>query len=203
MLDVSRRARVSRPFLARLAAADAFGSLGLNRREALWQVLALGEELPLFQQMEEEEELLPALAKIPIQQHVKMDYDTTGLSLKAHPLGLLRPELNELKVTPSSALGQVPHKEIVRVAGLVLVRQQPSTANGTIFITLEDETGVINLVLWHSVWKRFRSVAHGAVALLVEGRIEHASGVTHVFPSKMEDLSRTLEGFRVRSRDFH
>jgi len=201
--EVARRGGVSRPFLARLAAADAFGSLGLNRREALWQVLALGEELPLFQELEEEEEMMPTLPKIPVQQHVKMDYDTTGLSLKAHPVGLLRAQLDVLKVTPASGLAQVADKETVRVAGLVLVRQQPSTAKGTIFITLEDETGVVNLVLWNSVWKKFRSVAHGAVGLLVEGRIEHVSGVTHVFPAKIEDLSRVLEGLRVKSRDFH
>ncbi|MFO0966067.1 MAG: hypothetical protein U0793_10850 [Gemmataceae bacterium] len=203
VFQLSRRAQVSRPILARLAAADAFSSLGLSRREALWQVLSISEALPLFAAVEEQEETLPALSEIPLPKHVEMDYDTVGLSLKAHPIGLLRDELNALKVITAKELLKAEDKQIVRIAGLVLVRQQPGTAKGTVFFTLEDETGTMNLVLWPAIWKRFRPVAFGAVAILVEGRVEHASNVTHVFPLKMEDLTATLGGMRAVSRDFH
>ena len=145
--------RLGRPLLARLAAADAFGSLGLPRRAALWQVLSLGEELPLFAALEDDD-VAPVLAEMPLEQQVNADYETTGLSLKAHPLSLVRADLNKLQVLSASALKETPDKAIVRVAGLVLVRQQPSTSKGTIFITLEDETGSMNLVIWPRVWQR-------------------------------------------------
>jgi error-prone DNA polymerase len=140
---------------------------------------------------------------MPIEQQVASDYQTVGLSLKAHPLGLIRPELDTLHVMPASALSQADDKSIVRVAGLVLVRQQPSTSKGTIFMTLEDETGVVNLVVWPHLWKRYRTVVRGATALLVQGKLERASGVIHVIPGTLEDLSQSLRGLPTRSRDFH
>jgi error-prone DNA polymerase len=201
--DVARRAHVSRAMLARLAAADVFGSLGLTRREALWQVLALGEDLPLFADLEEEQEPMPFLPRMPIEQQVAADYQTVGLSLKAHPVGLIRPELDQLQVLSAADLAKADDKSIVRVAGLVLVRQQPSTSKGTIFMTLEDETGVVNLVVWPHLWKRYRAVVRGATAILAQGKLERASGVTHVIPGTLEDLSQSLRGLATRSRDFH
>ena len=93
-------------------------------------------------------------------------------------------------------------KEIVRVAGLVLVRQAPGTAKGVIFVTLEDETGPVNLVVWANVWKRYRRIANSAVALLVQGRVQIASGVIHIVALRLEDLSEALQGITSRSRDF-
>src|SRR5262249_51150270 len=168
--ELARRVGLGRPLLARLAAADALGSLGLSRRMALWQVLALGEELPLFAALEDEPEPLPPLAEMSLEQHVVADYETTGLSLKAHPISLVRAELERLQVAPASALTEMADKDVVRVAGLVLVRQQPSTSKGTIFMTLEDETGIVNVVVWPRVWQRFRAAVRGAVAVLVEGK---------------------------------
>src|SRR5262249_15229773 len=163
---------------ARLAAADAFGSLGLTRREALWQVLALGEELPLFAGLDEAPEPMPFLPHMPIEQQVAADYQSVGLSLEAHPIGLIPPELARLQVLPAADLARAEDKAIVRVAGLVLVRQQPSTSKGTIFMTLEDETGVVNLVVWPHLWKRYRALVRGATAIVAQGKLERASGVT-------------------------
>jgi error-prone DNA polymerase len=168
---------------------------------ALWHVLSAGEELPLFAGLDEDHDT-PALPEALLDEEVVADYDSTGLSLKAHPIGLLRRELAALDVVSSSELMKKPDKAIVRVAGLVLVRQAPSTAKGTVFITLEDETGPVNLVVWANVWKRYRRVAHSAVALLAQGRVEVASGVIHVAALRLEDLSEALQGISSRSRDF-
>ena len=201
--DLARRLNMGRPLLARLAAADAFNSLGLNRRTALWQVLALGEELPLFAELDEDHEPAPLFAEMPMDRQVRADYETTGLSLKAHPIGLLREELSKLNVTPASGLTNVPDKAAVTVAGMVLVRQQPSTSKGTIFMTLEDDTGAINLVIWPHIWKRFRPLVRSAVAVLAQGKIERVSRVIHIMPQKMDDLSKSLRGLMTKSRDFH
>jgi error-prone DNA polymerase len=201
--DFARRLGVGRPLLARLAAADVFTSLGLSRREALWQVLALGEELPLFAGLDDEPEPMPFLREMSLDQHVVADYESIGLSLKAHPISLVRPELEKLEVLPAAALADLPDKATVRVAGLVLVRQQPSTSKGTIFMTLEDETGVVNLVVWPRTWQRYRALVRGAAALLVQGKLERASGVTHVMSGMMQDLTTSLRGLYTRSRDFH
>jgi error-prone DNA polymerase len=201
--DAARRARVGPGLLARLAAADAFGSLGLGRRQALWQVLQAGatDELPLFAGLEDDE-AVPDLPALSLGDHVVADYDAVGLSLKAHPLGLLRPDLDRAGARTAAALGQLDDKAEVRVAGLVVMRQQPPTAKGTVFITLEDETGGVNLVVWKRVWAKYRPVARGAVALLVEGTIQKAAGVVHVCPSRIEDLSHFLGRLATKSRDF-
>jgi error-prone DNA polymerase len=125
-------------------------------------------------------------AEMPLDQQVNADYEATGLSLKAHPLGLVRSELDKLQVLSASALRDTPDKAMVRVAGLVLVRQQPSTSKGTIFITLEDETGTSNLVIWPRVWQRYRQVGRAAVALLAQGKIERSGSVIHVIVSVLE-----------------
>jgi error-prone DNA polymerase len=198
--DLSRRTRVGRPLLARLAAADAFRSLGLSRRTALWQVLATEEELPLFAGLEDEAPP-PPLPNLLLSEEVVADYEHTGLSLKAHPIGLLRGALKALHVVPAETLGKLPDKHNVRVAGLVLVRQRPPTAKGVVFMTLEDETGVINLVVRGGVWERYRHT-RSATALLATGRVESASGVINVSPTRLDDLSTLLRGMDSQSRDF-
>jgi error-prone DNA polymerase len=145
---------------------------------------------------------VPDLPALSLGDHVVADYDAVGLSLKAHPLGLLRPDLDRAGARTAAALGQLDDKAEVRVAGLVVMRQQPPTAKGTVFITLEDETGGVNLVVWKRVWAKYRPVARGAVALLVEGTIQKAAGVVHVCPSRIEDLSHFLGRLATKSRDF-
>jgi error-prone DNA polymerase len=201
--DFARRSGVGRAVLARLAAADAFGSLGLDRRTALWHVLAAGEELPLFAGLAPEEAPSPPLPPMPLRQHVVADYDSVGLSLKAHPISLVRAELGAQGVSPGSRLADLPDRAPVRVAGLVTVRQQPATAKGTLFVTLEDETASVNLVVWPRVRDRYRQVVRGAVALVADGRVERSGAVTHVVVTKLEDLSDWLAGLASRSHDFH
>ncbi len=198
--DVARRGHASKTLLLRLAAADAFGSIGLECRAALWKVLATGEDLPLFAGLEDDD--VPSLPTMAPAQQVTADYQTTGLSLKAHPIGLLRADLDRLQVVTAADLAHMPDKAMVRVAGLVLVRQRPPTANGTVFMSLEDETGLLNLIIWRRTWERFRTVAKAAVALFIEGKVERAEGVVHVCPTKIDDLSHALRGITSRSRDF-
>ena len=200
--DIARRSHVSKALLARLAAADAFRSLGLDSRAAFWKVLAIGEDLPLFAGLDDDDIAAPLLPEMSPQQQVVNDYQATGLSLKAHPIGLLRADLDRLNVVSSAKLAELPDKALVRVAGLVLVRQRPPTAKGTVFMSLEDETGMINLIIWKRTWERFRKVAKQAVALYIEGKVERAEGVIHVCPSKIDDLSHALQGIAPGSRDF-
>ena len=127
--------------------------------------------------------------------------DRGGTALPLH-LGLLRADLDRLNVVSSAKLAELPDKALGRVAELVLVRQRPPTAKGTVFISLEDETGMINLIIWKRTWERFRKVAKQAVALYIEGKIERAEGVIHVCPTKIDDLSHALQGIGSRSRDF-
>jgi error-prone DNA polymerase len=199
--DVARRARVGRGTLARLAAADAFRSMGLDRREALWDVLALREELPLFAGLDVEE-APPSLPKVPLAEQVISDYDMTGMSLVAHPISLVRNELNRLRVVPAEALRRSRQAMYVRVAGLVLVRQRPSTAKGILFATLEDETGIANLIIRPKVYEQFHVATQG-FAWIAEGRIERAGDVIHVQAARLTDLSDCLRQLRVVSRNFH
>jgi error-prone DNA polymerase len=198
--DLARRTRLGRPLLARLAAADALRSLGLGRRAALWQVLAAGDELPLFAGLDDEAPP-PPFPDLLLADEVEADYASTGLSLKAHPIGLLRPALARLGVVPTSALARQPDRAPVRVAGLVLVRQRPPTAKGVVFLTLEDEAGVANVVVRPRVWERDRH-ARTAVALLATGGLERSDGVTHVLATRLEDVSRLLHGIAPHARDF-
>jgi error-prone DNA polymerase len=199
--DLARRTRMGRPLLARLAAADAFHSVGLGRRAALWHVLSAGEELPLFAGVEDEPPP-PPLPEMLLNEEVAADYEHTGLSLKAHPIGLLRGALNALLAVPASTLAKLSDRSNVRVAGLVTARQRPPTAKGVVFMTLEDETGVINLVVRPTVWERYRHT-RSAVALLATGGVESAEGVVYVSPARLDDLSTLLGGIDSQSRDFH
>jgi error-prone DNA polymerase len=181
--------------------------MGLSRRDAFWQVLSIGKELPLFAGIGLDEQPMESrtgspLPEMPLGEQIVADYDSTGLSLKAHPLSLVRDELRKRGVSTAAEIAEKPHRTSAQVAGMVLVRQRPGTAKGTVFITLEDESGVTNLVVWPRVWQRFRQVAHGAVALLAQGQVERTAGVLHVIVNKLEDLSDFLAGIASRSRDF-
>ena len=200
--ELARRSGVPRGVLARLAAADAFGSMGLSRRDALWQVLAVRDEpLPLFagQEPRDDEAALPAAT---LAERVIQDYDAVGLSLNAHPIALIRPELNARQVMPAKDVMALKQGAAGRVAGLVLVRQRPPTASGIVFMTLEDETGIANLIVPARVYERFRKVAHGAVALVADGRITRQGEVVHVRVSHLRDLAQEPASPRVRSRNF-
>ena len=185
--------------IEKLAEADGFRSLGLDRRAALWAVRALdgrsaAEKLPLFDRPElrlrdnEPEMLLPLM---PPGQHVVHDYQALGLSLKAHPVSFLRPRLEGAGITPNAHLASVPNGTRVSVAGLVLVRQRPGKGNA-IFLTLEDEGGVANIIIWARDFGRFRAVVMGSKFIRFTGRLQQESGVVHIVAEKAEDLTSWL-----------
>ena len=181
-----------------LAAADAFGSLGLDRRRALWQASALAKAppLPLFEaageagEGAEPEAALPAMG--PGEQVIE-DYRTLRLSLKAHPLSFLRARLGRAGVAPAAALARAGDGARLAAAGLVLVRQRPGSARGVIFMTLEDETGVVNIVVWPQVLEAFRRAVLGARLALVRGRIQRAGEIVHLVAERLEDRTGWLD----------
>ncbi len=209
--DFARRAGLSRAALSRLSRADVFGTLALNRRDALWNALEQREPRTLFDATGLDGagvdgsglvEPIVALPEMSRFEEVAADYRSTGLSLKGHPMQFLRPGLDRQHVIPAAGLPQIPTGRRVRVAGIVRRRQHPSSAKGVTFVTLEDETGDANLIVWPTVWERFRRVAHASRALLVTGELQHQQGVTHVIVNRMADLSERLAGIPTKSRDF-
>lgn len=205
MHDFSRRSQVAAATLRRLSRADTFSSLELDRRKSLWQ--SLGEEKnttprPLLDGQEDSDlpSLLPALTR---QEEVFSDYKTTGLSLKDHPVKFFREQLVELNVVPASSLPEFSDGEYLRVAGIVLVRQRPGTAKGITFVTIEDETGPINLIIKMDVWNKFYKVARTAPGYIAHGRLQNYKGVIHILVYRLENLSESLHGMNVTPRDFH
>ena len=198
MDDLARRTKLSQTILSRLARADAFGSLELDRRQSLWQSLGQRKESrPLFGS--EDREPLTALPAMTAQEQVFADYRAAGLSLKAHPVSFYRAGLERLNVVPAAALANLEDGQFVRVAGLVLVRQRPSTAHGITFVTLEDETGTANLIIRMDVWERFYKVARTASAFIAHGRLQNQNEVVHVLVTKLENMAIALSS---QSRDF-
>ena len=187
-----------------LAEADAFGSIELSRRQALWEVLRLkDEENPILKQniqdKDEPEVLLPGME---IGQEVMIDYSTTGLSLKRHPVSLVREELERRGIISAQQLLQTLHGW-VKVAGLVLIRQRPGTASGIVFETIEDETGIVNLIVKPEIYDRYRPAARHAGLLQCDGYVQRSGQVVHVMAKRLHDLSDLLAGYELRSRDFH
>ncbi|HHY48574.1 MAG TPA: error-prone DNA polymerase [Alphaproteobacteria bacterium] len=184
--------------LEQLAAADAFGSLGLSRRDALWAIKGLrgaADRLPLFaasglpSHSEEPDADLPPM---PPGEAVVHDYRMLSLSLKAHPVSFLRAMLEGRGIRPAHTLATARDGELVEVAGLVLVRQRPGTASGIIFATLEDETGVANIVIWNKVFEANRRVVLGARMLAVRGQLQREGLVIHVVARTFTDLTPPL-----------
>ena len=136
------------------------------------------------------------------RQEVFADYQTAGLSLKSHPIAFFRRQLDQLRIVPAAKLASLPDGRFVRVAGLVLVRQRPSTAKGITFVTLEDETGTANLIVRIDVWERFYTVARTAPAFIASGRLQNQKGVIHVLVSRLENMNESVNELRLQSRDF-
>jgi error-prone DNA polymerase len=201
--DFARQTRLSRSVLSRLAKAGAFDSLGLDRRGALWNAMGQSrKELPLLDQLDDEEKTALELPRLSAAEEVLADYRSAGLSLRAHPMEFLRDHLDSLGVVPAEQLQVLPNDRPVRVAGIVLVRQRPGTAKGITFATLEDETGIANLIVRPAVWKRYRQAALGATVLLAHGRLQRQERVIHVLTHRLEDLSDRLQSLDSQSRDF-
>ena len=196
--DLMRRAGLPGRAMRLLADADAFRSIGLDRREALWAVRRLPDDdaLPLFAAASAGElgpEPDMALPRMPLPEQIVADYQTVRLSLKGHPMGILRPRLRRERILSSAEMEGRPDAAFVRVAGVVLVRQRPGNGKA-IFITLEDETGVTNVVLWARLFERFRREVMAARLLLVEGRIQKSpEGVIHLMASRVFDRTTDLQ----------
>ncbi|MEM9229613.1 MAG: error-prone DNA polymerase [Pseudomonadota bacterium] len=200
--DVWLRTGLTRAVIERLAEADCFRSLGLDRRAALWAAKALdpltsAERMPLFSsdtdadlQHEAEVQLPPML----LGEHVIADYQTLSLSLKAHPMSFLRAGLKARRFQQAQDLHSLRSGTPVLMAGLVLVRQRPSTAKGVVFETLEDETGVANIIVWPKVFEAYRSVVLGARCVGVRGKLQSQEGVIHVVAQSLEDLTPMMQG---------
>jgi error-prone DNA polymerase len=196
--DLRSRAKISPPLIERLAAADAFGSLGLSRRQALWDARSLiaAPDLPLFAAAaardEGAERALTRLPQMPLSEEVVADYQTQRLSLKAHPLAFLRASLAERGFIRACDLRARKFRSMVQVAGVVLIRQRPGSAKGVCFITIEDETGVVNLVIWPDLKEKQRRVVMGARLMEVRGRVEYDDEVIHVIAAHMTDATHEL-----------
>ena len=193
-----QRTGLSRSVLEKLAAADAFRSMGIDRREALWAIRGQTREAPaeLFaatdiRELGDEAEV--KLPQMPMSEHVIQDYHTTRLSLKAHPVSFLRERYKKLGIRTTKEIYDLRGGTRVMVAGIVLVRQRPGTASGVVFVTLEDETGVSNLIVWPKVMERFRSVVMGAYLMAVRGRVQTADNVTHILVEEVIDRTNDLE----------
>lgn len=202
--DLYFRARVDMGTMQRLARADAFRSIGLDRRAALWAVRGLSghhnaraaiEDLPLFRagtsapfQNEQDVALPPLLPG----EHVIEDYASLSLSLKAHPVSFLRRQLTARGILQSKALQEIPPGKLVRISGLVLVRQRPGTASGVIFMTTEDECGIANIIVWPKVFEHHRRIVLSAHMVAVEGVLQKEKEVVHVIARRLLDLTSDL-----------
>ncbi len=191
--DVWRRSGVPVSALEKLADADAFHALGLDRRQALWRLRGLGQApLPLFAATEaRDEEPEVRLRAMTEGREVVEDYRSVQLSLRDHPVAFLRPELDRRGVLPAGRLALVKDGAHIQVAGLVLIRQRPGKGNVT-FITIEDESGIANIIVWQRLHEQFRRVILSAAMIAVKGRFQREGQVTHLIADSVEDLTHLL-----------
>jgi len=197
-------AGVPQAAIEKLTDADAFRSLNMDRREALWEVPALSDKPIALFAGQPSESTMEAKITLPFMtqaEHVVQDYAATGLSLKAHPVSFVREKLNLLRVTATSELIQLKDGDQVKVAGLVTVRQRPGTAKGILFITIEDESGFSNLVVWEKVFEKYRKEILQARLLMVEGKLQIEGEVIHVIVSRCFNLSNFLRGLTAAEND--
>ena len=194
--DLKERAKLDAGTMRKLAAADAVRSMTLDRRQALWDARALRDapDLPLFaEEKDEGAEVRFDLPQMPICEHVVADYQTTRLSLKAHPMSFLRRSMEKQGYTPTRMIDRMRNGQSVKLAGIVLIRQRPGSAKGVCFITLEDETGVANLVVWPKVMEAYRKVIMRARVIDVRGMVQRSEDVIHVVANHLTDRSDALE----------
>lgn len=200
-----RDAGISITILERLADADAFRSIGLDRRKALWEVSALQDIPEEIFKGQPSESILETQVELPLMsqgEHVVQDYATVGLSLKAHPVSFIRSQLEMLRILSTNIVNNdTVNGQQVKVAGLVLVRQRPGTAGGVCFITIEDETGFINLVVFAKLFETYRKEILHSKLLMVEGRLQREGQVVHVIVSKCTDLTKMLGKLLQREQD--
>jgi error-prone DNA polymerase len=188
-------AGLSNAAIEKLADADAFRSIGLDRRQALWEVSTKDKPVAMFKgqtvdSIDEQQIILPAMSA---SEHVVQDYATTALSLKAHPVHFVREKLEQLHVLQTKQLAAAKNGDIIKVAGLVLVRQKPETAKGVCFMTIEDETGFANLVVFSNLFEKYRKEILQSKLIMAEGKLQIEGAVVHVIVSAVYNLSRLLK----------
>jgi error-prone DNA polymerase len=196
--DFARDTALPKRALILLADADAFRSIGLDRRAALWAVRRLPDDvpLPLFcaaTAREQPDEHAQPLPSMPLPEQVVADYQTIRLSLKGHPMEFLRPMFTRERVVTCQAISHANDRQKVRCAGVVLVRQRPGSSNGVVFMTIEDETGIANIVVWPKIMAQFRKEVMGARLVEIEGRIQSSpEKVVHLVADRLVDRSHDL-----------
>ena len=200
--DLAHRAKLDRRDLEALADAGAMAALAGHRHDAVWNVAGV-ERLPGLiagSTFREEEPDLPAPTE---GEDVTADYRRLGLTLGRHPVALLRPELAAKRLLTSEAIRALPHGRLARTAGIVIGRQRPDTASGVVFVTLEDETGATNVIVWRDLGDKQRRELLGARLMAVYGKVEREGEVVHLLAGRLVDLSPMLGQLQTRSRDFH
>ncbi|KAG0090158.1 Error-prone DNA polymerase, partial [Podila epicladia] len=200
--DLARQASLTRHDLQVLAAANALVSVAGNRRAALWHAVAAVPDSALLRNASVDDET-PAFAPLSEAQAITHDYRTLGLTLGRHPLALLRAQLLKQRMLPATTLAQCRNGQYVRACGIVTTRQRPGTAKGTTFLTLEDETGQINVIVWPSLLERHRNAALNATLLAVYGVWQRQGEVMHLVAKRLVDLSHLLGKLSTTSRNFH
>jgi error-prone DNA polymerase len=201
--DVWQRAGVPVAALERIAEADGFLQVGLDRRQALWEIRGLADSrLPLFAVAEEAAEPAVALPPMPQGGEVVEDYRSVGLSLRRHPVSFLRNELTRERILPCAALTELRDGARATVAGVILVRQRPGSASGVLFVTIEDETGHANLIVWPSVFERQRRLVMSASMLACRGKVQKEGEVIHVIADHLTDFSPLLASVGQREGVF-
>ena len=199
--DLARRARLDAKDLGALAAAGALKPFARNRHRARWSVAGIEKPAPLLDRARIPE-AIPMLKAPTEGEDIMADYRRMGLTLGRHPLALLRERLGAMGVLEAEAVRRLEHGTRVCAAGLVIIRQRPASADGVTFVTVEDETGYLNLIVWENVAQRERRALLGAMLLGVEGRVQKEGEVLHIIAERLHDQSRLLGGLTARSRDF-
>jgi error-prone DNA polymerase len=204
--DLRRRASLDRKNMEALAAADALSSISGHRHQTHWQTMALEDHPPLLPAEASLQHETRSEVRLPtpsLGEEVLADYQSTGLSLKAHPLALLRAQYPFSQCTTQKELIGLGNHRFVRIAGLITCRQRPGTASGVVFLTLEDETGNMNVIVWPAVQERYRQALMTSQLVVIKGTVEARDNVVHVIASALENHSERLSTLTVSSRDFH
>lgn len=199
--DLAKRAQLDMPTLRQLAAADALRSLSGHRRQQVWDATAV-ERMPAFLDDAAPKEDWLELPAPPEGEDIVFDYASTGLTLRRHPLALLRPLLTKRRLQTAAELAQAPDGRLVRTCGIVTLRQQPETAKGTTFVSLEDETGVVQVICWKGLRQRQRAVLLRSRLLAVAGTWQREGNTASLIAGHMEDLTPLLGRLATRGREF-
>ena len=200
--DLCQRAGLDRRHQGLLADAGALKRLAGHRHKARWAVSGVEAPLPLFDVIAATPEASLPIPKPSVAEDMVADYGTVGMTLGTHPVSLIRDELRARRCVRSSELANLPHGRHLRFAGMVRLRQRPETASGVTFLTLEDEDGMVNAVVWQQIAEQQRRVLHGSQFIAIDARLERVDGVQHLIVKRMEDYGGLLQDIRTPSRDY-